>query len=71
MPKTIKWKTPPVGSIFKRDFAGKQHTLKVMNSPSGIIYELDGRIFKTPTAAAKSLTKYEVNGWKFWNIKRE
>jgi hypothetical protein len=62
---------PKAGVTIDRTFAGKQYRLKVADSPDGLVYELNGRIYKTPTAAAKSITKFEVNGWRFWHMKKE
>lgn len=66
MPKPKKRKAPNIGSIFEKIYKGKTYKLKVIYSPNGLAFELDGDIFKTPTAAAKSITKREVNGWEFW-----
>ena len=59
---------PELGSVFEKKYHGKIYKLKVVNSITGIAYEIDGLLFKTPTAAAKSITKNEVNGWEFWKI---
>lgn len=59
---------PKVNSEFTRVYKGKAYTLKVVKLKAGIAYELNGQIFKSPTSAAKSLTKSEVNGWIFWKI---
>ena len=29
----------------------------------------DGKIFDSPTAAAKTITKRRVNGWQFWKYR--
>ena len=67
----IERKTPKVGVIFERDFAGKHYVLKIVKSKAGMAYELNDKVFMTPTAAAKSITKFEVNGWRFWHMKKE
>ena len=68
MPKAKKRTTPTAGSVFERSFEGKTHRLKVVKSSNGVAYEVSGRMFKTPTAAAKSIVKHAVNGWRFWKI---
>jgi len=68
MPKRKKRALPTVGSLFERSYKGKVYRLKVIESQTGIAYELADRKFNTPTAAAKSLVKTEVNGWTFWKI---
>lgn len=65
-----KRKPPKVGTSFERSFAEKHYTLKVVSTSDGIAYELNGRIYKTPTTAAKTITKYEVNGWLFWHMEK-
>jgi len=71
MPPRIERKVPKAGEVFEGTFAKKKYRLKVIQLSDGIAYELDRCIFKTPTAAAKSITKFEVNGWRFWHMKRE
>jgi hypothetical protein len=71
MGKKPKWKAPLQGSTFEKEYSGRHYTLKVVESPNGIVYVLNGRTFETPTAAAKSLTNSEINGWKFWNMNIE
>ena len=68
MPKPKKRTTPTAGSVYERNFAGKTYRLKVVKSSDGVAYEVSGRIFKTPSAAAKSIVKQEVNGWRFWKV---
>ena len=66
-----KRKMPREGAVFQRMVAGKIYKLKVVSSANGVAYELNGRIYKTPTTAAKIITKYEVNGWLFWHIEEK
>lgn len=71
MAQRIERKTPKVGVLLEGTFAKKHYTLKVVQTADGLGYELNGKIYKTPTAAAKSITKFEVNGWRFWHMRRE
>lgn len=66
MPIHKKRETPVIGYVFERKYHNQIYRLKVINSGTGVAYELNGKTFKTPTAAAKSLTNSEVNGWEFW-----
>ncbi len=51
-----------------KEYKGKTYTLKVVKTDRGIGYDLRGTVFSSPSTAAKSLTKTEINGWKFWRI---
>ena len=70
MPIPKERELPKVNSEYKKTLNGKTYTLRVVKAGSGVAYELNGKIFNTPTAAAKSLTKNEINGWKFWKMDR-
>lgn len=68
MPIKIKRPNPLAGSKFEKKYKGKPYTLEVVKSEVGVSFKLKGAIYLTPTAAAKSITKTEVNGWHFWRI---
>ena len=68
MRKKIKHTVPKAGTIFEKRYRGRFYKLTVVTSFGKLAFDLDGRTFKTPTAAAKSITKHEINGWKFWCI---
>ena len=59
---------PIVGKEYKKTYKEKNFILKVIDDQGSILFKLQGKVFKTPTAAAKSITRYEVNGWVFWGI---
>lgn len=59
---------PSVGSSFIKTYKDKSYTLQVVKSDSGVGYKLGKTVYTSPSAAAKSLTETEVNGWKFWKI---
>ena len=44
--------------------------MRVVVSGDGIAYKVRGKTYRTPTAAARSVTKTAVNGWLFWRIDR-
>jgi Protein of unknown function (DUF2924) len=68
MPARKKRPTPRVGSEFVKKFKGKTYKLKIIKADSRIAYELGDTAFPSPSAAAKSITQTEVNGWAFWLI---
>ena len=68
MPARKQRPNPKVGCEYVKEYKRKTYKLKVIKTSGSIAYELGGEIFPSPSAAAKSLTKSEVNGWKFWSI---
>lgn len=68
MPAAKDRVTPKVGTVFVREYKHKTHKLKVVKAQGGVAYELNGTVYTSPSAAAKSLTKGEINGWRFWKI---
>lgn len=68
MPIPKKRSNPKVGSEFVKNYKGKAFKLKVVKTESGIGFEVAGTVYSSPSTAAKSFTRSEVNGWKFWKI---
>lgn len=68
MPAAKQRPKPTAGIEFVKKYNRKTYKLKVVKAEGDIGYELGGKLFTSPSSAAKSLTKTEVNGWKFWNI---
>jgi hypothetical protein len=68
MPERKPRKLPKPGSTFKKEFKGKAYNLSVVEQGGRLIYRLQGESFDSPSAAAKSLTNHEVNGWVFWRM---
>ncbi len=68
MPVRKVHRLPKVGDTFNRTYKEVQYTMKIVRAGKGIGYEVDTRIYSTPSAAAKSVTQTAVNGWKFWRI---
>jgi hypothetical protein len=75
MGKRIEHKLPEIGTVFFKTYKARGEKqarnleLKIVKVGNGIGYRFDGKVYNTPTAAAKSLLHYEVDGWKFWRIK--
>jgi hypothetical protein len=59
---------PKPGATFKKEYKGTTYVLSVMEQKGRLIYRLRGESFNSPSAAAKSLTNYEINGWVFWSM---
>ena len=68
MPKRKQRPSPKVGTEFEKVYKGKARALLVVEHDGRICFQMDGKIFSSPSAAAKTLTKSEVNGWEFWGM---
>jgi hypothetical protein len=68
MPARKKRTNPKVGCEFVRRFKNKTYKLRVIKVGDRIAYEHGSTVFSSPSAAAKSITKTEVNGWEFWKM---
>jgi hypothetical protein len=55
----------PQGTEFRAAYKGRIYYGK----SEGGFFVLDGKKFSSPSAAAISITKNSVNGWKFWECK--
>jgi hypothetical protein len=64
-----KTRTPPsVGMVFEKTFKWKTYKMQVVEHNGSIGYRVLGKVYRSPTGAAKAITKTEVNGWNFWDI---
>ena len=68
MSRKKQHKIPKRGATFERKWRDKLYRLRVISKGGVAAFEVEERIFATPSAAAKSITKQEVNGWRFWHI---
>jgi hypothetical protein len=68
MPAKKRRIKPKVGCEFVKRFKGKTYKLKIVKSDGEIAYEVGNTAFPSPSGAARSITKGQVNGWKFWRI---
>jgi Protein of unknown function (DUF2924) len=71
MPRAKVHRVPKVGAKFERTFKEERYRLKIVSTPGGIGYEVNGQVFRSPSAAAKSITSRAVNGWAFWDMDRD
>jgi len=60
--------TPPVGATFERNYKGKTYRLNVVTKDGRTRYKIGKEFFDSPSGAAKSIIKQEVNGWVFWKL---
>lgn len=57
----------PDGTVFRATYKGKTYRAKIQNSQW--IDEL-GRVRTSPSDAASAISRTNVNGWRFWYVKR-
>jgi len=68
MPVKKEHRLPKVGKTFTRNFKGTANTLEIVRDAGKIAYKTNDNIFSSPSAAAKSITHTEINGWVFWGL---
>jgi hypothetical protein len=62
-------KQPKVGEFFEHRYKGTLYRLNVVQTDNGLAYELLGKVYSSPTAAAKSVVGPQyINGRKFWHM---
>jgi len=63
-------KTPAIGAKFQHRYMGTLYTMTVVEVDGGIGYELLGKVYRSPTAAAKALVgpNQPTNGRSFWHM---
>jgi hypothetical protein len=68
MAKKAEHVTPKIGSQFEKKYGGKQYVLTVISEGGQTMFLLGKFSYRSPSAAAKTITGGEVNGWRFWSI---
>ncbi len=68
MPKKFNRPNPKKGEVFTKVYKNKEFRMEVIEHNGKIGYKVQNKIYPSPTGAAKSITKTDVNGWKFWNM---
>lgn len=68
MPQKIQRPNPKKGTIFIKKYKKKEYRMEVIENNGIIEFKVNNKIYKSPTAAAKSITNNEVNGWYFWKM---
>ena len=70
MGKRKERKLPLPGTRFPRTYKGEIYIMEVVSQEGRIGYKVGQVICDSPTAAAKVITKTEVNGWAFWGLEK-
>jgi hypothetical protein len=65
--RKIARKPPEVGRKFTHKFKDKVFTMTVVRTDKGIGYEVKGRVFGSPSTAAKHVSGHEENGYDYWH----
>lgn len=68
MPKIIARKIPPIGKFYTRKFANKEYKMQIVENNGKVGFKVNNTIYNSPSGAAKSIMKQEVNGWRFWKM---
>jgi hypothetical protein len=66
--RKIPRKPPKVGCKFAHQFKGKVVTMTIVGTRDGIGYEVRGKVFGSPSTAAKHISGHEENGYRFWHM---
>lgn len=60
---------PEPGMVFEHTYKGDRYKMVVVMTDEGIRYQVDGELYKSPTAAAKSIVGDQfINGRRFWHM---
>jgi hypothetical protein len=61
---------PPIGNVYQHRHKGVVHFLTVVKTEDGVGFELNGTVYRSPTAAAKAIVgkHQQTNGRKFWHV---
>lgn len=70
MPIRKTHQSPKVGDTFTKTFKSAQHKMTVVEVGKGVGYRIGKTVYKSPSAAAKSITQTAVNGWAFWHMEK-
>lgn len=60
-----RWVRFPAGTEFRANYKGQTHLARV----EGGAIVVQGKSYDTPSSAAMSITKSNVNGWRFWEAR--
>ena len=68
MPKRRVRAQPSIGSDYVRVYKGDTFKMLVVADGPKLAYRVGEADHASPSAAAKAITKTEVNGWTFWRM---
>ena len=72
-PRRYDRQLPPIGTVLTHEFRGRggkrvvATVVEAQGFPEGRSVRLDGKLYRSLSAAAASLTGRPTNGWTFWN----
>jgi len=66
--KKIIRNPPEIGRQFTHRAKGKIFTMTVVQTADGIRYKVEGKVFGSPSSAAKYIAGHEENGYEYWHI---
>jgi hypothetical protein len=71
--KKTSHEVPKTGSSFRHRYKGTLYIMTVVSSGDGVGYEVLGTVYRSPTAAAKSIVGKDTptNGRAFWSMDKE
>jgi len=67
----INRELPQVGTKYYKKFKDKHYTAEIIRDDKDKnvrLIEMNGKRYRTMSAAAKVITKDAVNGWRFWKL---
>jgi len=67
LPHNLDPRLPMPGTLLKREFRGRQVSVMVLEDG----FEWQGKVYKTLSAAAKSITGTQWNGYDFFGLRKE
>jgi len=62
---------PPIGTTLTGRYKGKVYEARVIKNSSsldGKAINFRGNLYSSMSTAAKEITGYHVNGWRFWKL---
>lgn len=70
MPVKSSHITPSIGRVFQHNYKGTLYTMVVVQTKEGVAYKVGEEIYRSPTAAAKSIVGKDqfINGRSFWHM---
>lgn len=68
MAKHKERKAPRPGAQFSKIHKGKTYFMEIVSQGGGTGYKVGQNVYNSPSGAAKSITKTDINGWEFWGL---
>ena len=70
MGKAKQRKVPKIGAIFVRKYRKHEYRMEVVEKDGETGFKVGGKIFGSPSGAARHVTGGETNGWRFWKMEK-